>query len=117
MAELRTLQRERRMKVPYNHPDGAWNPANMRKQLRAKAEEDRRFMKQMIEEERVIPKEERVCNYIRANREASPQQVAEVTGATPKFVRKMFARIYSPNKRDIEKILDEAFKKVFGGQN
>jgi hypothetical protein len=52
------------MKVPYNHPDGAWNPANMRKQLRAKAEEDR--------------------------------------------------RIYSPNKRDIEKILDEAFKKVFG---
>jgi len=104
------------MKVPYNHPDGAWNPANIRKKLRAKPEEDIRFIKQMIEEERVIPKEERVCNYIRTNREQSPQQIADATGASLKFVRKMLARMYSPQKRDIEKILDEAFKIVFGEQ-
>ena len=45
-------------------------------------------------------KEERVWEYILANRKASPHQVAEATNVSVKFVDQLIARISSPNWRE-----------------
>ena len=44
--------------------------------------------------------EERVWEYILANRKASPHQVAEATSVSVKFVEQLIARISSPNWRE-----------------